>query len=50
MRGVICLSKMIRVDSRGVICSSKMTHVDQKTLPYMPHGGEMAMSSNLIYI
>ena len=41
---------MTRVDPRGVICSSKMTRVDLKTLPYMPHGKEMAMSFGLIYI
>ena len=35
---------------RGVICPSKMTCVDQKTLSYMSHGREMAMSSDLIYI
>ena len=41
---------MTRVDPRGVICPSKMTRVDLKTLPYMPHGRVMAMSSGLIYI
>ena len=35
---------------RGVICPSKMTRVDQKILSYMPHDREMTMSSNLIYI
>jgi hypothetical protein len=41
---------MTRVDPRGVICPSKITRVDMKTLPYMPHGREMTMSSSLIYI
>jgi hypothetical protein len=35
---------------RGVICPSKMTRIDQKTLPNMPHSREMAISSGLIYI
>ena len=49
-RGVICSSKITCVDSRDIICSIKITRVDMKTLSYMPHGKEMAMSSSLIYI
>jgi hypothetical protein len=41
---------MTHVDLRGVICPSRITRVHLKTLPYMPHGREMTMSSGLIYI
>ena len=33
----------------GYIQPTKMTNVIQKTLPYMPRGKNMAMSSSLIY-
>ena len=41
---------MTCVDPCGGICLRKITRVDMKTLPYMPHGIKMTMSSGLIYI